>query len=76
MNGFDFWFNIQPKYSGTESVVVRVLSMSAKELDYAIDPNPGLSYFNNTSRSSPVTTIELNGYPLNQWDHFSRNLRV
>src|SRR5712692_6379409 len=71
-NTLDFWFYIQPKYSGTAGVVVRVISMT-KELDYAIDSNPGLSYFNNTSGSPPVAALEIKNYPLNQWNHFTRN---
>ncbi len=75
-NTLDFWFYIQPKYSGTAGAVVRVLSMTAKELDYAIDSNPGLSYFNNTSGTPPVAAFEFKNYPLNQWNHFTRNLKA
>ncbi len=74
-NSLDFWLYIQPKYTGTAGVVVRVLSMSAKELDYAIDTNPGLSYFNNTSGNPPTATIKLDNLPADQWDHFTRDLQ-
>ncbi len=74
-NSLDFWFYVQPKYTGTAGVVVRVLSMTAKELDYAIDTNPNLSYFNNTSANPPIAAIKLDNYPTNSWDHFTRDLR-
>ena len=75
-SSLDFWFYIQPKYTGTAGIVVRVLSMTAKELDYAIDTNPGLSYFNNTSGNPPTATIKLNNYPANQWNHLTRDMRA
>ncbi|OLE74752.1 hypothetical protein AUG19_07415 [archaeon 13_1_20CM_2_54_9] len=74
-DGFSFWFKLQPydNQSGMAGFDIRVFGAeSTAELDYAFNPDPSLSFVNNTS----VGSFLFYGYQPGQWYHFNRNLRA
>ncbi len=77
-DGLDFWFYVEPKYNGMGDVELRVLALNAREMDYVFDPDPILSYPNQTFPDGRlmVKTVQVFGYPAGQWHHFTRDLRT
>lgn len=75
-DGFSFWFKLQPydNQSGMGGFDIRVFGAeSTAELDYAFDPDPSLSFANQTGR---VGAFLFYGYQSGLWYHFSRDLRA
>lgn len=77
-DGLDFWFYVEPKYNGMGDVELRVFALNAREMDYVFDPDPALSYPNQTFPDGRlmVKTLQVFGFPPGQWHHFSRDLRT
>jgi len=76
-DNLDFWFYLEPKYDGIGDFEIRIISLNARELDYVFDPDPQLSYPNQTFPDGRVMvkSILLYGYPAGQWHHFTRNMK-
>jgi len=74
-DGFSFWFKLQPydNQSGMAGFDIRVFGAeSTAELDYAFNPDPSLTFVNQTG----IGSFLFHGYQPDQWYHFSRNLRA
>ncbi len=87
-DGLDVWLYFQPKYAGLGDFKVTILAQNAQEMDYVLDPDPYLSYPNQTfpitypngtvrSGTTPlVKSIIKHGYPAGQWLRFTADIKA
>ncbi len=76
-DSFDFWFYLEPKFDGMGDFEVRFIALNAREMDYVFDPDPQLSYPNQTFPDGRlmVKSIQVFGFPPGQWHHFTRDIK-
>lgn len=73
LSSFSFWFYLEPFGSALGDFRVRVFGAEGiAEMDYVFDPDPSVSYSNQTGSRYLI----LQGYPAGQWHYFQRNLRA